>query len=146
MSPIKPSRLWLGALLLAAALAPAAVTSQAAADPAKADTVHSSKSCFYSREISGFRAVDDDTVDLTVGVNDVYRVTTLGVCSDLSWAEGIGVKTRAGGDFICDSMDIDLIVPRTGGRAEGGPDRCPVASLRKLTPEEAKAPNKPKSK
>jgi hypothetical protein len=136
MSPIKPSRLTLSALLMVAALAPAAITNPAAADTASpAAAGKAQRSCFYSRDVQGFHAVDDNTVDLTVGVNDVYRLTTMGSCADVDSAEGIGVKTHAGGDFICDSLDIDLIVPRIGG----GTNRCPVSAMRKLTPEEAKA-------
>jgi hypothetical protein len=111
-----------------AAVAAALVPLAAQAKPAPKD-----RACFHASNVSGFRAPDDKTVYVRVGVRDIYQLEMLGACPQIDWAEKIGIQTR-GSEFICSGMDADLISP-----SSIGPHRCAVRALRKLTPEEAKA-------
>mgnify|MGYP001039999279 CR=1 FL=1 len=114
---------------LFAAIAIAALVPLAAqAKPASSD-----RACFHASNVSGFRAPDDKTVYVRVGVRDIYQMQMLGACPDINWAEKIGIRTQ-GSEWICSGMDANLISP-----SPIGPHRCAVRALRKLTPEEAKA-------
>jgi hypothetical protein len=93
------------------------------------------RSCFWSREVTGFSAPDDHTVYLRVGVRDVYRLDLMGACLNVDWTQGVALKTRAGADYICDGLDLELIVPDR----PMGPQHCAVSNLRKLTPAEVAA-------
>jgi hypothetical protein len=94
------------------------------------------RQCFNANNISGFRVVNDRTVDLDVGASRVYRAQLFGICPDIVSATGVGVLTRSGGSFICDDLDLELIVPSI---APTGPRRCPINGLRQLTEAEVQA-------
>ena len=113
---------------LAASLALLALAGSAADAAAKPQ-----RSCFYARNVDSFRAPDDKTVYLKVGVRDVYQLDLMGPCPDVDWSERIGLVSR-GGDWICTGLDAEIVAPSTIG-----PHRCPVQILRKLTREEAAA-------
>ena len=113
---------------LAASLALLALADSAADAAAKPQ-----RSCFYARNVDSFRAPDDKTVYLKVGVRDVYQLDLMGPCPDVNWSERIGIVSR-GGDWICTGLDAEIVAPSTIG-----PHRCPVQILRKLTREEAAA-------
>jgi hypothetical protein len=119
---------------IAAALVALVPLGAAEAKPASKD-----RACFHASNVSGFRAPDDKTVYVRVGVRDIYQMEMMGSCPQIDWAEKIGIRTR-GSEFICSGLDADLISPTSIG-----PQRCPVRMLRKLSPEEAKA-LPPKSK
>ncbi|MDB5431956.1 MAG: hypothetical protein JWP35_3072 [Caulobacter sp.] len=124
-------RIILSALLIGAALAPAAVLSNPAT---AADTPKAKRACFYSEDLRNWKEVDPHTVNIEVGNKKVFQLTLLGSCPDLSSALSIGVKTRMGQEFICDGLDIDLITP-----SPTGPRQCPVTGMRELSPEEVAA-------
>lgn len=115
-----------GILCAAPLLAALALTGTAQAAARK-------DNCFYARNVSGWRAADDQTVYLRVGVKDVYQLDLMGRCSDINWNERIGIKSR-GSDWICSGLDAEIISPTSIG-----PQHCPVKTLRKLTPQEAAA-------
>jgi hypothetical protein len=124
-------RILLSALLIGAAIGPAAALSaQAAPDSAPKPK----RACFYSEDVRNWRQVDDKTVNILVGGKQVFQLSLFGNCPDLRSATAIGVKTRSGGGFVCDGLDIDLITP-----SPVGPRTCPVTGMRKLTPEEVAA-------
>jgi hypothetical protein len=120
------------ALAALCAIGPLAGAAQAKPPPGD-------RACFHASNVSGFRAPDDKTVYVRVGVRDIYQMEMMGSCPQIDWAEKIGIRTR-GSEFICSGLDADLISPTSIG-----PQRCPVRMLRKLSPEEAKA-LPPKSK
>ena len=109
----------------------AAGSAFAAEKPTK--PAKSERSCFRASSVSGFNAVDDRTVDVTVGVSTVYRLTLFTASPDIDWTQSIGIRPR-GGTWICQGMDADLIIP-----GSIGPSRYPVTEVRKLTPEEVAA-------
>ena len=112
--------------LATVAAAPLAGQAMAASTKAKSD-------CFYSRNIDGFQAVDRKTVNIRVGVDDVYQLKLLGASPDIDWTETIAVVAR-GGSFICNALDATVVVP-----SNLGPQRYPVSSIRKLDPAEIAA-------
>lgn len=114
------------ALLLAAPALAAAQTDKPAAKP-KAE-----RACFRAQDVDGFNAVDKETVDVSVGVRDVYRLTLFSPSPDIDWTQRIGIEAR-GGSWICSGMDATIIVP-----GPIGVQRYPVTAIRKLTPEEIK--------
>ena len=119
-----------------AALAAGACAPQPpAASPMQTAAAPQARECFHTGSVTNYREIDDRHVDLTVGVNRVYRVELFGACPDVDWASRIAVRSRSGGSFICRGQDVELIVPRSGV----GPDRCPVRSIRQLTREEIAA-------
>lgn len=116
--------------LLPALLAALAISSTAhAADAAK-------RSCFRNADVDGFQAIDSDTVNVTVGVHDVYQLKLFSPSPDIDWTQRIGLESR-GGSWICSGLDAVVIVP-----GPMGVQRYQVSDIRKLSPEEAKASSK----
>ncbi|HEX8570409.1 MAG TPA: DUF6491 family protein [Caulobacteraceae bacterium] len=118
-----------------AVVAGACAPQPVGAPPMQTAAAQQARECFHTGSVTNYRQVDDRHVDLTVGVNRVYRVEMFGACPDVDWASRIAVVSRSGGSFICRGQDLELIVPRSGI----GPDRCPGRSIRQLTPEEIAA-------
>jgi hypothetical protein len=119
-------------LAASAALAGAPASSaEPAPAPAKA------KTCFEASQLTSWREAGDRTVNLRVGVNDVYQLKLLNSCPDLPFAEAIGIETTRGNHWICSGLDVNLIVPGTVTHTI--PQRCMATSLHRLSPEEAKA-------
>jgi hypothetical protein len=56
-----------------------------------------------------------------------------GSCNDLDYVNALRLDTH-GFSSVCDARDMDLIVP-----SPIGPQRCPVQSMRRLTPDEIAA-------
>jgi hypothetical protein len=126
----------LGLVLAAFAVGGAAAAQDNGKDGGKDGGQASRRSCFYARNISSWRPSGDrSTVYLRVNVNDYYELKLLGDCPHIDWAERIGIEHR-GSSWICSGLDATLIVPQGSGI---GTLRCPVSTLRKLTPAEVKA-------
>jgi hypothetical protein len=86
--------------------------------------------------VNNFAAHDDHAVYLRVGVNQVYELKMFGNCFDLSWLHRLGIRAIDGSD-ICegDAANVELFTRDIAT----GPQRCPVTSVRKLTPPEVAA-------
>ncbi|HEY8573134.1 DUF6491 family protein [Phenylobacterium sp.] len=98
--------------------------------PAKAKPA---KQCFWARNANGFAAPDDRTLNVRVGVREVFQFEMFGPCHEIDWAHQIALRSR-GGSTICTGMDAEVISPSVLG-----PQRCMVRSVRKLTPAEIAA-------
>ena len=118
------------ALLAACALASCA---QQSAPPASA--ISGGRECFSARSVSGFIAVDDDTVDVQVGSRRYYRLEIAGVCTNVNWVNAVALVARNGSSFICQGFDAELVVRDSAL----GPQRCVVNSVRRLSDAEVKA-------
>lgn len=105
--------------------------------PAWAAQSKAERACFRASDVNGFTVIDDRTVDVSVSPRHVYRLTLFAPSRDIDWTVHIGLEAR-GGAWICAGMDATLIVPSE----IGGPGRYPVTAVRKLTPEEIKAPRR----
>ncbi|HEY8614956.1 DUF6491 family protein [Phenylobacterium sp.] len=130
---MKSKMLWaapLAALALCAA-APQIAGARSPTEPqAAAKPV---RSCFWARNANGFAAMDDRTVNVRVGVKDVYQFEMLGPCQDIDWSQNIALVSR-GSSSICSGLDAEIVT-----RTSIGPQRCPVRNVRKLTPAEVAA-------
>jgi len=120
---------------VAATLAAFLTLGVAASTPALAESPAkpSKNQCFFTRNADGFAAPDDKTLYVRVGVRDVYQFEMFGTCQDLDWNQRIALVSR-GGSSICTGMDADVVTHSPIGQL-----RCPVRSVKKLTPDEVKA-------
>ena len=122
---------WKIALSVAAAgllglSAAAPVAAKSPVEPAK-------RQCFWTRDVNNFASRNNQVVNIRVGVNDVYQLQMMGPCQDVDWNQRIAIRSR-GGDYICTGLDAEII-----SHSPIGPQRCPVQSIRKLTPAEVAA-------
>ena len=92
------------------------------------------RQCFNVSQVSGFHAVDRDTVQVTVGARTVYQLEIVGVCPDINWSLRVGIRSTSGSNWVCSGLDAELIVP-----SPSGTQRCPVTGVRQLTAEEVEA-------
>ena len=91
--------------------------------------------CFFARDIEGFNAPDEHTLYIRVSVRDIYRLDLTEGCPDLTFREGIGLKSVPPGDnFICSPIQAEVVY-----REHGVPSWCQVTAIHKLTPAEAAA-------
>jgi hypothetical protein len=114
----------------AALLALSAMAASAADKPPKASTHND---CFWTRNVDGFAAPDEHTLNVRVGVRQVYQFQMFGPCPDIDWNQRIALISRSGSN-ICSGMDAEVVT-----HSPIGPQRCAVRSMRKLTPEEIAA-------
>ena len=85
--------------------------------------------CFHERDVNNFRAVDERTVNIRVGISDVYRLHLFATCGGVTWAETIGLLSRPG-EFICSGTANDVEV---FFHSEIGRRNCPVGSIEPLS-------------
>ena len=111
------------------AAAPQTAAAKSPEEPAKS----ANRQCFWTRQVNNFASDDNRIVNVRVGVKDVYQFEMMGRCQDVDWNNRIAIRSR-GSDYICTGLDAEIISPTAIG-----PDRCPVKSIRKLTPEEVAA-------
>lgn len=121
-------------LILAAAVA----LGSAAIQPAVAKTplepgTKPARQCFWANQVNNFAAADDKSVNIRVGVKDVYQLEILGSCPDIDWTHKIAIVSR-GSNSICSGLDAEIVAP-----SPIGPMRCPVRAVRKLNEAEIKA-------
>lgn len=91
------------------------------------------RQCFLTSSVESFAAADQKTLYVRVGLRDVYQFDMFGPCPDIDWNQRLALVSRSS-SWICDGMDAEVIT-----HSPIGPQRCPVRSIRKLTPEEVKA-------
>ena len=125
--------MWKIALSVAAAAMLTAAAPVAAKSPLEDGKPTARKQCFWTRQVNGFASSDNRIVNVRVGVKDVYQFEMFGRCEDVDWNNRIAIVSR-GSDYICSGIDAEIISP-----SSIGPQRCPVKTIRKLTPDEIKA-------
>jgi hypothetical protein len=91
------------------------------------------RQCFWANRVNNFAAADENTLNVRVGMKDVYQFEMLGRCPDIDWSHRIAILSR-GSNSICTGLDAEIIAP-----SPIGPQRCAVRTVRKLTPDEIKA-------
>jgi hypothetical protein len=97
-------------------------------------TAAGQRQCFLAYQVNGFHPIDYDTVQVTVGPRTIYELELFGTCRDINWSERIALRSTSGSSWICQGLDAELLVP-----SAIGPQRCLVNTIRRLSPEEAKA-------
>ena len=111
----------------------AGVGGGAAGTSAAAQQPISARQCFWSHQVNSFAAQGDRLVNLRVGVKDYFQLELMGPCPDVDWTQKIALVSR-GGSTICSGLDAEIVTP-----SPIGPQKCPVKSVRKLTPTEVAA-------
>ena len=114
------------------ALVLAVLSAPAAASAASGDA------CFRTSEINAHRKADDHTLNVRVGLKDVYRLTTKSSClMGMSPSDALVIKTPPSG-VVCKALDLDLAIRQSGAGAVGATP-CIVSSIVKLTPAQIEA-------
>jgi len=121
------TKIALAALLMFAAAAPALARS-----PVEPEA-KPKRECFFNRNVNSFAAVDENTVNVRVGVRDYYQFEMFDRCRDIDWTNQVALVSR-GSSSICTGMDAEIVTQTTLG-----PQRCQVRNIRKLTPAEVAA-------
>lgn len=118
--------LLLAVAALALGLAGAASADAPARKPASA--------CFFSRDWSGWRSPDENTIYLRVNVNDIYKVDLSAGSNMLLWPDSHLVNEVRGPDTICSPLDLDLKVVE-----DGVVEPLIVKAITRLTPDQVAA-------
>jgi hypothetical protein len=106
----------------------------AAPPPGNVDAAQSragGRSCFRTRNIRSFRSVDNRTVFVRAGANDIFALELFSPCLGVNWTHNVALRTR-GSSQVCEGRAnwVNLYVRQTGGRQA----RCSVSNVRRLTP------------
>ena len=109
----------------------AAVLTGCTNNPAPGGAV-SNRQCFRASDVNSFNGNSDGTVDIQVGANQYFRLTTDGTCPDIDWKTRVGIQSTSGGDFVCNGYDARFVVPD----AMMGPERCNITAIAPLTREQ----------
>ena len=104
----------------AAALASCA--AQPAGAPAAAQS--SGRQCFLASQVNSFTPAKAGFVDIRVGANRYFQLELGGGCPDVNWSLQVGIRSVGGGSWICESYDVELVVPDP---AISG--RCPISKV-----------------
>lgn len=111
--------------LLAAAALLAACTTPAANDQAGPAA---ERDCFNAQSTNGFSYVDENHIDVRVGPNRKYRLTTMFNARDLDWTQAIAIRSTS--SWICtgNGLGVEII----GGQ----PQRTyPIRAIERLPDE-----------
>ncbi len=98
---------------------------------------HAANQCFYVNQLEGWRAANDKTIYIRVGVRDIYSLDMASSCPDLTIPNAHLITKTRGSDMFCSPVDWDLSVSEQGPGAIPSP--CIVRNMRKLSPAEAAA-------
>lgn len=109
--------------------------SACSTNPPPAGASQSNRQCFLASNVNNFNGNPDGTVDIQVGVNQYYRLTTDGSCPNIDWKNRVAIQTTTGGDFVCGGFDARFIVPEAGI----GPQTCNITAIAPLTKEQYQA-------
>jgi hypothetical protein len=118
--------------LLAAAVAVAGCSTESSTTTAAAN--RAGRQCVFIRDVQNFEAVDDQTINIRAGVNDIYQLKLFAPCHEARFAQGVAVRGTGGTDQICNPLDAELVF-----RSPTGPERCMLNDIRRLTPAEVAA-------
>ena len=126
---------------LFAIIAPVAALAWACttAEQPMAGAAPAGRQCFLASQVSGFHAIDDDTVRVFVGPSRVYELEISPTCPNIDWSTTVGIRAIGGSSWVCRGLDAELFVPSGIGL-----NRCPVLGVRQLSREEAEAARRPR--
>lgn len=88
----------------------------------------SGRQCFLARQVNGYTPVNDQAVDVQVGANRYFRLSLGGFCPQSAFSQRVALRTTGGGDWICQGLDAEIIVPFAGG-----PERCLVNDVQPIS-------------
>lgn len=117
------------ALIVVGAAGIAVVTACAVQPgPPAAAAQTSGRECFLARQVNGYASVGDQAVDVQVGANRYFRLTVDGSCPQQTFSQRLVLRTTGGGDWICQGLDAEIIVPFSAG----APERCLVNNVQPI--------------
>jgi len=92
--------------------------------------------CFVTTNFNGWKAPDERTIYIRVGVHDFYRLDLANRCSALHAISPFLVTRWRASNFVCSPLDWDLRVSRG---VDLGAEACIVKAMTPLTRAEADA-------
>ena len=107
----------------------ASCSAQPAAPPATAQAA--GRQCFLAREVNSYTPSSEGFIDVRVGASRYFRLQVSGGCPEVDWSNGVGIRPVAGGSWICEGYQAELLVP-----LPQGPQRCPVSAVTPITKEQ----------
>ena len=123
------------ALALAGGLGSAAAQADRSTDWVES-TSGSAKACFQVRQLEGFAAGEENTVNIRARISDVYQLKFITECWTLKDAKSLEIRSRDGNaPFICTGADVDIITHAPGLPAQ----TCVATSLKRLSLAEVQA-------
>ena len=129
---------------IASALAPACIALAACSSQpvtSSAAATAPARDCFSARDVNGFSSVSDTVVDVKVGSNRYYRLTTDGSCPNGNFQPRVTLRTLTGGSWICQGLDAEIVVPDPAGA-----ERCQVRAIQPITKADWLADSHPRKK
>jgi hypothetical protein len=113
-------------------LAVALVTANFPSRAQNAEPTPRGEACFYFNEFESWRAPDDRTILIRVGLSRFFRLDLSGRCGGITRASSHLVNRVQGVTRICRPVDWNLTVVDSVGFEQ----RCVVKAMTMLTPEE----------
>jgi len=110
------------------AIAGCATGMDADADRDETAAANQARDCFFVRNITGFRGLDDDSVIIEVGVNDYYQLDAFGTCNQLDWAHRMAVISDVGGTMCAGEISPGRIVTEE--------ENCRIDEITRVYPDE----------
>jgi hypothetical protein len=107
-----------------------ALNAQSRAEPVRP------RSCFFTQNFENWKAPDDRTIYIRIGVHSFYRLDLAARCPALLSANPSLITHWRGSNSVCDALDWDLKVARG---FPGSAEPCIVRTMTPLTTEEAAA-------
>ena len=102
---------------------------------ARADPPEKSTSqCLLVRNINNYNAVDNQTLYVRVGVNQIFRFDLFKDCLGLTFRQSLTIRSTGASGWICSPLAAQVSYVRGGI-----PQRCPVTAIHKLTDAEVAA-------
>ncbi len=92
--------------------------------------------CFFVQNFQNWKAPDNKTMYIRVGVNQYYRLDMAGSCDALTYPNTHLITQWRGAPTACDGVDWDLQVSQG---IPAAPQSCIVKSQTPLTPAQAAA-------
>jgi hypothetical protein len=86
------------------------------------------RQCFLARQVNSYSSVSEQIVDVKVGANQYYRLSLDGFCPQSAFSRRVVLRTTGGGDWICQGLDAEIIVPFAAG-----PERCLVNNVQPIS-------------
>jgi hypothetical protein len=114
-------------LIGAAGLAVVAACAAQPGPPALAAQTNG-RQCFLVRQVNSYSSVSEQIVDVKVGANQYYRLSLDGFCPQSAFSRRVVLRTTGGGDWICQGLDAEIIVPFAVG-----PERCLVNNVQPIS-------------
>lgn len=91
--------------------------------------------CFFVSQFNNWRAADEKTIYIRVGVNRYFRLDLASGCKTATWPDSFLITKFRGSNTVCTALDWDLKVSEPHGIAEA----CIVSQMTELKPDEVKA-------